>query len=970
VRIFHTALACAFLSICVLAANNPSHTSKPAASPKNHSPKKVKIPSVSHSEKTKPITIDSEERNRPPLMKKRLERFANKQAGLRYDEASEGPASKAEADFAQRAYPDTDIPLARFDAARSAAASLKGRPFPKGKGRKGTWVTVGPNNALFQLTPLRTSNSYVPNEYAAGGRTTTLAISNVCVPGHCRMWIGAAGGGIWRTDNALAGQVHWSYLSTPFGINSSGSIAVDPNDSTGDTVYVGTGEPNACGSGCVAGVGIYKSTDGGDTWTGPIGSSVFNGRGVGSIMVRPGNSSVIYAATARALLGASSVCCSGAVTLIPGAAPWGLYKSTDGGTSWSLIHNGAATVAGCDNVTNVANGLTACSVRGVRRIALDPINPDVVYAGSFGRGVWRSPDAGATWTQINPSLNSADASMRPEIAVTALPTGETRMYIAEGSSGSPTARLFRSDNVRTGAPVFTNLTSNSTANPGYGSFNYCTGQCWYDNQVVVPPRQPDMVYLLGSYQYGETGGISNGRGVVLSTDAGVSFTDMTMDATDQVHPNGIHPDQHFLVVNPNNPFQFFEASDGGVIRSSGSFADISGWCASRPISGANLARCQQLLSRVPTELQSLNKGLSTLQFQSLSISPFNSNIIQGGTQDNGTWESDGNQNKWVETMWGDGGQSGFDIGNPAFRFHTYAGSQVDNNFSSGLTSDWNWIGDPFFITGEAGSAQFYFPIISDPAVSQTMYAGILHVFRTKTNGIGTYTVDEYRSHCNEFFGDANVPSCGDWAMLGDQGANGRLTGAFYGATRAGGALAAVERTTGDTGTLWAATTVGRVFISKNADADPNTAVTFTRLDTLDAAAPNRFISGIYVDPANSNRAWVSYSGFSATPTSTAPGHVFRVDYNPTLNTATWTRLDPGTTLGDIPVTDIVRDDATGDLYISTDYGVFMLAVGATTWTSAAPGMPHVEVAGLTIVPGARKLYAATHGLGAWLLNLD
>ena len=69
--------------------------------------------------------------------------------------------------------------------------------------------------------------------------------------------------------------------------------------------------------------------------------------------------------------------------------------------------------------------------------------------------------------------------------------------------------------------------------------------------------------------YGETGGISNGRGVVLSTDAGVSFTDMTMDGTDPIHPNGLHPDQHFLVTNPNNPFQFFEANDGGMMRSSG-----------------------------------------------------------------------------------------------------------------------------------------------------------------------------------------------------------------------------------------------------------------------------------------------------------------------------------------------------------------------------------------------------------------
>src|SRR5436309_1725905 len=83
--------------------------------------------------------------------------------------------------------------------------------------------------------------------------------------------------------NALTGQPSWTYLSTPFEINSVAAIAVDANDSSGSTIWVGTGEPNACGSGCEAGVGLYKSTDGGDTWSATIGKAAFNGRGVGSI---------------------------------------------------------------------------------------------------------------------------------------------------------------------------------------------------------------------------------------------------------------------------------------------------------------------------------------------------------------------------------------------------------------------------------------------------------------------------------------------------------------------------------------------------------------------------------------------------------------------------------------------------------------------------------------------------------------
>jgi hypothetical protein len=142
-------------------------------------------------------------------------------------------------------------------------------------------------------------------------------------------------------------------------------------------------------------------------------------------------------------------------------------------------------------------------------------------------------------------------------------------------------------------------------------------------------------------------------------------------------------------------------------------------------------------------------------------------------------------------------------------------------------------------------------------------------------------------------------------------------------------------------------------------------VTWDRLDL--PTTPNRFVSSIYIDPANPNRAWVSYLGFNVN-TPTTLGHVFEVLYNPATHTATWT--DRSYDMDDIPVTDLVRDDLTGDLYASNDFGVLMLASGTTSWVLAASGMPNVEVAGLTIIPSERKLFAATHGLSAWLLNLD
>ena len=92
---------------------------------------------------------------------------------------------------------------------------------------------------------------------------------------------------------------------------------------------------------------------------------------------------------------------------------------------------------------------------------------------------------------------------------------------------------------------------------------------------------------------------------------------MTFDGTDPLHPNGLHPDQHFLVTVPGTPFEFFESNDGGVMRSNGAFTDMSADCDNRGLTNADqIARCKQMLSRVTARLESMNSGLRTLQFQS------------------------------------------------------------------------------------------------------------------------------------------------------------------------------------------------------------------------------------------------------------------------------------------------------------------------------------------------------------------
>ena len=243
----------------------------------------------------------------------------------------------------------------------------------------------------------------------------------------------------------------------------------------------------------------------------------------------------------------SSVCCTGVTRPIPGIMKWGLYKSTNGGSTWSFIHNGAATTAPCTGDLTEFNNGGVCSPRGVRDISFDPSNPDILYAASYARGIWRSVDAGATWVQIKTSINAAVIQSRPAFDVTTLPGGNTRMYVHEGNAGQNSSRLFRSDNVATGVPVSPTVERQSGGR-GLRAVQLCIAQCWYDIFIHTPKGHPDIVYVGGDYSYGET--IANKRAVILSTDAGLTGTDMTMDATDQTHPNALHPDQHDLVTVP------------------------------------------------------------------------------------------------------------------------------------------------------------------------------------------------------------------------------------------------------------------------------------------------------------------------------------------------------------------------------------------------------------------------------------
>ncbi len=1029
--------------------------------------------------------------------------FNSKLAGGDPDAAQaspgEGPIGGWDAYLAAaRAYPADELPPALPEEAKATfekiAKADKAKGDPKGKGA--AWKQVGPQVNATEPGVLAFSGA--TNNTAS--RTTALVVSPDCGAQGCRVWAGVSGGGVWRTENALAADPVWVQLNpNALDQNSVGTLTLDPTDATHNTLYLGTGEPNRCSSGCEAGVGIYRSHDGGDHWkklgdtcvSNAVYSCVnegkdsFLGRAIRAVVIDPANANHILVGSAQAVRGLSHVIGNGGTTrLEPGANAPGLYESTNGGKTFTMVWNG-----------NDSNSF------GINDVDLDPIDPNVVYASAFDQGLWRR-DAGAAATAFSrvfaPQFAAGVGVDRTMIAPT-VKNGHTRIYLTEGTQngGGPTgpqaSNFWRTDNANQSAAAllasqaagstvpagngnpfpatyngWQKLTSNTTASPYYATNDFCTGQCWYDQNVYTPAGLPDTVYVIGSYNYGELpcntkgvgcgNGRSNGRGVVYSTTAGDpdasasgggvnrTFTDLTFDAQNEPAtwcsldgaqltfggvtapfqciwaPNSIHPDQHVIAVNPSNPTQIFEGSDGGMIRTSGTFSDISSRCNSneRPLlAAASLANCARLLSRVPTRLDHIDNRLgSTLQFINVAINPSNSCEVMGGTQDNGTWSNsnDCDNETWPQIIYGDGGNAGYDSTNATWRFNEFTSGFSDSNFKNGDPEKWVITSAPIVNSGEGPA--FYWPQISDPnpaTGTHPIYSGAKHVWRTWAFGAGTPravpqdkvpNIAFYEANCPEFTVFGGDQNCGDYQPLGGPYCDGivpappapdpipscinqpgDLTGTVYGGDRTGGSISWLARSGADHGTLWVATSAGRLFVTHNADASDPATVSWHRIDN--STFPTRFPSGIYVDPANSSHAWVSYSGYNAV-TPTRPGHVFSVNEGaagvPGSGTFTNLNVESGSSAyptpfgdGDLPVSDIVRNDATHTLYAATDFGVLRGDNDGTGGWHVTAGMPRYEVMHLEMQPSSRVatcagcprvLYAATHSQGIWAMNLE
>ena len=327
-----------------------------------------------------------------------------------------------------------------------------------------------------------------------GGRAN--AVSGV-INNDQKFYAGYTGGGVWSTDD---GGINWHNISDGFfTVGSIGDIAVSESDP--NIVYVGTGEHAVRGVMTSYGNGVYKSTDAGKTWKN-IGLE--KSRHIAEVVIHPKNPDIVFVAAQGTVHGPNN--------------ERGVYKSTDGGTTWKR--------------TLYINDST-----GIASLSMDMTNPRVLYAAAWehrrypwtvssggpGSGIWKSVDEGNTWTKLSDGL----PKLMGKIGVSVSRANPSRVFAIVETEKAKSG-LYRSDDAGKTWALFSN------------NQDICS-RSWYYMKVFADPQNENLVYVLNAP-------------VMRSIDGGKNFTTVKIQ----------HGDTHDFWINPTNNRQLALADDGGA----------------------------------------------------------------------------------------------------------------------------------------------------------------------------------------------------------------------------------------------------------------------------------------------------------------------------------------------------------------------------------------------------------------------
>jgi len=465
----------------------------------------------------------------------------------------------------------------------------------------GGWVSVNPTGMFYNLT----GSNYI------SGRTNSIAFhpTNPNI-----IYIAAAQGGVWRTTN---GGVNWTALTDGLSSLSSGAVAVDKNNP--NIIFYGTGEMNFSLDSHY-GDGLFRSTDGGTTWTTviPYSSNSY----YSTIVIDPLNSNNVYA-----------------------AASSGVYKSTNGGTNWT-------------KVTFTGGSFTS--------LVIDASTPSRIYASTGYGQLFRSTNSGSNWAQLSTS-NGIPTSTVGRIQLAISDVNPLVLYASiANSSTNGLLGLYKTTN---GGDNWT--LQNSTA-------GYLGSQGWYDNSIIVKPGDANFV-------------IAGGLDVYTSTNSGINFTQVSFWSTSATS-QFTHADVHNFAYNGTT---LYCLSDGGVYKS----------------------------TNHGTSWTDLNMTISTLQYQSADCDPNNANILYGGCQDNNKQTSTNGGTVWIQRTTGDGGYTVVDPVNTSYIYGQYVNGSVQRSTNSGVSFS------EISPTASTGGL-FYNPYELAPGDPNTMVYGQADIWKT------------------------------------------------------------------------------------------------------------------------------------------------------------------------------------------------------------------------------------------------
>ena len=751
-----------------------------------------------------------------------------------------------------------------------------------------------------------------------GGRMTSLASAP-----DGSLYAGAADGGVWKSsDNGTT----WAPISDSAGTLSIGALLVTGTP-TNYTVYAGTGEANTS-SDSYAGIGVLASHNGSTTWTHVVGGEDLNGALIFRL-VQDKERGTLLAATSH-----------------------GLYSFD--GTQWTAVLQPAGAPTTGNFNLKVGNMITDVAVRpgsgGQQVLAVAGWR-----AGAATNGLYLSNASGAKGTFTYLASPSGWPSIQDEGRTTlAFSANGDRLYavvqspflLNVGTNGKTLLTgAFSSANGDPKGPWTQIAQSEQLANSGsaqwwrrIGTKHYGPGiQAWYNQFLAVDPGNKDHVYLGLEEVYESQNGGGKWQTIAPYWNFGFScFSYSPFEGT--CDHNQAHPDQHAALITNGT---LYVGNDGGVYSRSLTNHSSGHWT-------------------------NLNQHLDVLQYYSAAESSATAqngaSIIYGGLQDNGSNKvfktattpvqlDDGSYvlASSVQVFGGDGGYTLVDPADSNNVITEYTGLTALQSTDGG--ANWHFINPP------DPDPRFISPIGMDRVNPSHLVAGGAIVWNSELGVKGT-----------------NTPSA--WTNIFDV-RNALGGNAFAQVT----ALDAI--TIGNTQYVAAAwcgpcnVTFGSgsgfhsgiVMLKNSGNGWTSTSQACTGASTTCTAAglPNRYISGVRIDTANPDHAYLALSGYSRKwmigPNDPGVNHVFETSNATSTAGSTWTNISGN--LPDVPMDDIVFEGGQ-KLVVATDFGVFNSTDDGASWNVLGTNLPNVVVDQLTENQD-HELVAATHGRGIWTI---